>query len=85
VLRFPGRSLKDLAGILHRMLAAVANQVQIPASAFAHYLLYGPGASSALDEHHPGDGPGPGQKEGSFSLQKVLAGKSVRKNVMTPR
>jgi hypothetical protein len=54
------------------MLAAVAHQVQLPASAFACYLLYGSGASSALDEHHPGDGRGPGQQEGSFSLQKVF-------------
>ncbi len=37
VLRFPGRPLKDLAGIPSRVLAAIADQVQIPASAFARY------------------------------------------------
>ena len=37
VLRFPGRPLKDLAGIPARVLAASADQVQVPASAFARY------------------------------------------------
>ena len=37
VLRFPGRPLKDLAGIPSRVLAAIADQVQVPASAFARY------------------------------------------------
>ena len=37
VLRFPGRPLKDLAGIPDRVLAAIADQVQVPASAFARY------------------------------------------------
>ena len=37
VLRFPGRPLKDLAGIPARVLAAIADQVQVPASAFARY------------------------------------------------
>ncbi len=31
VLRFPGRPLKDLAGIPARVLAAIADQVQVPA------------------------------------------------------
>ncbi len=37
VLRFPGRPLKDLAGIPARVLTAIADQVQVPASAFARY------------------------------------------------
>src|SRR5207249_9290586 len=37
VLRFPGRPLKDLAGVPSRVLAAIADQVQVPASAFARY------------------------------------------------
>ncbi len=37
VLRFPGRPLKDLAGIPSRVLRAIADQVQVPASAFARY------------------------------------------------
>lgn len=37
VLRFPGRPLKDLAGIPSRILAAIADQIQVPASAFARY------------------------------------------------
>src|SRR5215472_13950578 len=37
VLRFPGRPLKDLAGIPAGVLAAIADQVQVPASAFARY------------------------------------------------
>jgi hypothetical protein len=37
VLRFPGRPLKDLAGIPARVLAAIADQVQVPASTFARY------------------------------------------------
>jgi hypothetical protein len=32
-----GRPLKDLAGIPDRVLAAIADQVQVPASAFARY------------------------------------------------
>ncbi len=37
MLRFPGRPLKDLAGIPSRVLTAIADQVQVPASAFARY------------------------------------------------
>ena len=37
VLRFPGRPLKDLTEIPSRVLAAIADQLQIPASAFARY------------------------------------------------
>src|SRR5205085_9741593 len=37
VLRFPGRPLKDVARIPARVLAAIADQVQVPASAFARY------------------------------------------------
>ncbi len=37
VLRFPGRPWKDLAGIPSRVLLAIADQVQVPASAFALY------------------------------------------------
>ncbi|WP_165423131.1 DUF4158 domain-containing protein [Ktedonosporobacter rubrisoli] len=37
VLRFPGRPLKDLAGIACRVLAAIADQIQVSASAFARY------------------------------------------------
>ena len=37
MLRFPGRPLKDLAGVPSRVLAAIADQVQVPASAFARY------------------------------------------------
>jgi TnpA family transposase len=37
VLRYPGRPLKDLTGIPSRVLAAIADQVQVPASAFARY------------------------------------------------
>jgi Domain of unknown function (DUF4158) len=37
VLRFPGHPLKDLAGIPARVLAAIADQVQVPASAFTRY------------------------------------------------
>ncbi len=37
VLRFPGRPLKDLAGIPALVLAAIADQVQMPASAFVRY------------------------------------------------
>jgi TnpA family transposase len=37
VLRFPGRPLKELAGVPARVLAAIADQVQVPASTFARY------------------------------------------------
>lgn len=37
VLRFPGRPLKDLEDIPARVLAAIADQVQVPASTFAQY------------------------------------------------
>jgi TnpA family transposase len=37
VLRFPGRPLKDLAGVPSRVLAAIADQIQVPISAFARY------------------------------------------------
>lgn len=37
VLRFPGRPLKDLAGVPSRVLAVIADQVQVPASAFFRY------------------------------------------------
>ena len=37
VLRFLGRPLKDLAGIPALVLAAIADQVQMPASAFVRY------------------------------------------------
>ncbi len=37
VLRFPGRPWKDLSGIPSRVLLAIADQVQVPASAFALY------------------------------------------------
>lgn len=37
VLRFPGRPLRDLAGVPPRVLAAIADQVQVPASAFSRY------------------------------------------------
>lgn len=37
VLRYPGRPLKDLASVPARVLAAIADQVQVPASAFTHY------------------------------------------------
>jgi TnpA family transposase len=37
VLRYPGRPLKDVADIPSRVLAAIADQVQVPASAFAQY------------------------------------------------
>ncbi len=37
VLRFPGRPWKDLAGIPARVLLAISDQVQVPASAFALY------------------------------------------------
>lgn len=38
VLRFPGRPWKDLAGIPARVLLAIADQVQVPASTFALYV-----------------------------------------------
>jgi len=37
VLRSPGRPLKDVAEIPPRVLAAIADQVHVPASAFAQY------------------------------------------------
>ena len=37
VLRYPGRPLKDLGTIPTRVLAVIADQVQVPASAFARY------------------------------------------------
>ena len=37
VLRFPGRPLKELAGVPSRVLAVIADQIQVPASAFARY------------------------------------------------
>lgn len=37
VLRFPGRPLKDLAGVPNRVLAVIADQVHVPASAFSRY------------------------------------------------
>lgn len=37
VLRYPGRPLKEVATLPPRVLAAIADQVQVPASAFAQY------------------------------------------------
>lgn len=37
VLRFPGHPLRDLAEVPPRVLAAIADQVQVPASAFSRY------------------------------------------------
>ena len=37
VLHFPGRPLKEIAEIPSRALAVIADQIQVPASAFAQY------------------------------------------------
>ncbi|QBD83475.1 DUF4158 domain-containing protein [Ktedonosporobacter rubrisoli] len=37
VLRFPGRPLRELAGVPPRVLAVIADQVQVPASTFSRY------------------------------------------------